>query len=306
MDSSLYGPLSERSLQRQNVKNGNGRDCYEPSSDGQDWGDISANSQKRLKISTDFESLLDEDSPNSLFDDVSPSLALSAILDSSGPAILDAPPIPGLFFTPSLLLPHELADQVTHFCLQTYFHRPGVNQIMLFGVAANSGAPSSGLPPILVGLLSTMASLLAPSLPPEIHALLFPKEPTHARQAILNLYHPGEGITPHVDLLSRFGDGIVGISLGSSCVMQFSRVENKEGAEDVRPLQLFLPERSMIVLSGDARYDWTHGIEKRTVDLIGGADANQIVERGVRLSITFRWLLPGADVVGRDDSEFGP
>lgn len=262
----------------------------------QDSSDGSESSpRKRLKISTDpGPSHWAADSPNSLFDS-DPSSPIFAQI----PAVLHAPAIPGLFFTPSLLIPRELAEQVTQFCLSNYFYQPGVNQIMLFGVASTSVAPSSGLPPILVGLLSTMASLLEPVLPPEIHTLLFPPTPTRARQAILNLYHPGEGIIPHVDLLKRFGDGIVGISLGSSCVMQFSRVN--EPAEDVSPLQLFLPERSMIVLSGDARYEWTHGIEKRTADLVAEADSQRVVERGVRLSITFRWLLPGADVVGHDD-----
>ncbi|KAJ7777595.1 hypothetical protein DFH07DRAFT_12160 [Mycena maculata] len=233
-------------------------------------------------------------SPWSLFDEMSPSPKMT-------PASLHAPPISGLFFTPSLLLPCEMADQVTQFCLKNYFRDAGVNQIMLFGVASPSGAITSGLPPPLVALLSTMSTLLEPSLPPEIHALIFPHKPTRARQAILNLYLPGEGIIPHVDLLKRFGDGIVGISLGSSCVMQFARV--KEVDKDVSPLQLFLPERSMVVLSGDARYEWTHGIEKRTADLVAEAGSHREVQRGVRLSITFRWLLPGADVVGKDDND---
>ncbi|KAJ7682939.1 hypothetical protein B0H17DRAFT_860928, partial [Mycena rosella] len=212
---------------------------------------------------------------DSLFDEISPS--------SEHAALLDAPPIPGLFFLPSLLIPHELADQVTQFCMSHYFAQPGVNQIMLFGVAAASGcAPSSGLPPLLSALLSTISTLLAPALPPAVHALLFPAAPTRARQAILNLYRPGEGITPHVDLPARFGDGIVGVSLGSG----------EAGAE---PVRLFLPARSVLVLSGAARYEWTHGIEERMADRVAGAG---VVERGVRLSITFRWLLPGADVVG--------
>ncbi|KAJ7160745.1 hypothetical protein C8R46DRAFT_353529 [Mycena filopes] len=248
-----------------------------------------------LKIATDLDSgvlFSSEDSPDSLFDDDPSSPEISGDIT---PALLNAPPIPGLFFTPSLLLPLELADQITHFCIKHYFNRPGVNQIMLFGVASNS-SPSSGLPPILLELLASMSVLLQPSLPPEIHTLLFPRTPTHARQAILNLYHPGEGITPHVDLLKRFGDGIVGISLGSSCVMDFARVHDAGG--DARQTKLFLPERTMIVLSGDARYAWTHGIEKRTSDIVADADAFRLVERGVRLSITFRWLLPSEDVVG--------
>ncbi|KAJ7223057.1 hypothetical protein GGX14DRAFT_352147 [Mycena pura] len=214
------------------------------------------------------------------------------------PATLCAPPIPGLFFTPSILVPPELADQVTQFCLHTYFGRPGVNQIMLFGEDA--------MPPVLLSLLSTVSALLAPPvLVPSIHALLFPLPgtATRERQAILNLYHPGEGITPHVDLLGRFGDGIVGVSFGSSCVMRFAPACVGEDTEDCVPAQLFLPARSIIVLSGDARYAWTHGIDKRTTDLVADADVDEpwVVERGVRLSITFRWLLPGADVVGEDE-----
>lgn len=55
-----------------------------------------------------------------------------------------------------------------------------------------------------------------------------------ARQVILNQYLPGEGISPHVDLLGRYRDGISGISLGSGCVMRFKNVgppssENRVG-----------------------------------------------------------------------------
>ncbi|KAJ7041116.1 hypothetical protein C8F04DRAFT_1303735 [Mycena alexandri] len=224
------------------------------------------------------------DSPDSLFDEglaASPTPSDIAVVGDMEPTSSCAPPIPGLFFTPSLLLPLELADQITEFCLKHYFNQPGVNQIMLFGAASDSTP----------GLLAFIKHQPLVKFTP-----FFPRTPTHARQAILNLYHPGEGITPHVDLLKRFGDGIVGLSLGSSCVMQFTRVE--EADDNVRLKQLFLPERTMIVLSGDAHYAWTHGIEKRTTDLVGDAKTFRIVERGVRLSITFRWLLASEDVVG--------
>jgi hypothetical protein len=39
--------------------------------------------------------------------------------------------------------------------------------------------------------------------------------------AIINLYHPGDGITPHVDLL-RFADGIAIVSLGEPAIMNFT------------------------------------------------------------------------------------
>ncbi|KAK7029818.1 hypothetical protein R3P38DRAFT_2931501 [Favolaschia claudopus] len=263
-----------------------------------------ASPSNALKIVTEVESYCESpgDSPNSLFDDTSPS---SPCFESSSggpsPALTEAPPIPGLFYDPSVLVSSELANDVVRYCFENYFNRRGVNQIMLFGVG--SGSPtspsesSSGLPPVLATLLSTVSSLLKPSLPAETYDLLFPHNPATARQAILNLYQPGEGIVPHVDLLKRFGDGIVGVSFGSSCVMDFAPVET---AADAGTVHLFLPERSIIVLSGDARYAWTHGIDKRTSDLVADGDESRVVRRGLRLSITFRWLLPGADVVGQE------
>lgn len=168
---------------------------------------------------------------------------------------------------------------------------------MLF-CRAPSAESSTGLPPLLTSLLDALSRLLKPTLPPEIHSLLFPAVPTRARQAIINRYDPGEGITPHVDLLGRFGDGIVGVSFGSGCVMQFA-----SGLKD-QAYGVYLPERSIIVMSGDARYKWSHGIEEKTMDYVqtpdtlSGDAGGRWMKRTMRISITFRWLLPGAEVVG--------
>ncbi|EIM88002.1 uncharacterized protein STEHIDRAFT_25240, partial [Stereum hirsutum FP-91666 SS1] len=216
-----------------------------------------------------------------------------------------APPIPGLFFDPYIQLPIGLADQVLHQCKTTYFQNPSTNQIMLFGRATDPSSPdastkpsNSGMPPFLHSLFLHLEELLRPSLPSDIHKLLFPpsSEPSRARQAIINLYRPGEGITPHVDLLGRFGDGIIGVSLGSGCDGERKR------------WGLYLPVRSVLVMSGDARYRWTHGIEKKEEDFVereSGVGLDEIprrvaeyISRGERLSITFRWLLPGAEIVG--------
>ena len=295
------------------------------------------------------ESLLSDYYPDSLFslDDDHDGISEEGeaeIVDISLPANRTAPPIPGLFFEPSLLLLQELADSVSSYCLDTYFKSPGVNQVMLFtrflsppcssaqlspSTLSNSDA---GLPNILLGLLETISTLLKPILPPQTYDLLFPMNPTSARQAIINLYHPGEGITPHIDLLGRYGDGIIGVSFNSSCVMRFDRAEpGTESDKNVGELQdskserwdLYLPERSIIVLSREARYDWTHGIEKKKRDYVSlpvdqvtstpdldtsssnssqRASNGTWIDRGTRLSITFRWLLPGADMVGNDIS----
>jgi alkylated DNA repair dioxygenase AlkB len=42
-------------------------------------------------------------------------------------------------------------------------------------------------------------------------------------QAIINRYLPGEGINPHIDALSIFGPTIYSLTLGSPCVMEFTK-----------------------------------------------------------------------------------
>lgn len=280
-------------------------------------------------------------SPSSLFSAISPPQqdldhpSSATTCTPQTPALLIAPPISGLYFNPGLEIPADLADSVFTFCMSTYFCNPKINQIMLF--TRLSSQSTTSLPPILNRLLDTLFTLLRPHIPAETHNLLFPAASTQARQVILNLYTPGEGIASHVDLLKRFGDGIIGVSLGSGCVMRFARAlaDSTPGEGPARssihdePVNLsdplscpesdvdegvaydvYLPERSVLVLSSDARYKWTHGIEKRKSDFISCPDCvpdipsaikGRWVERGTRLSITYRWLLPGADVVGCDE-----
>ncbi|KAG1752397.1 uncharacterized protein EDB91DRAFT_1234471 [Suillus paluster] len=216
---------------------------------------------------------------------------VDSLFDEPHIAMRTAPPIPGLF-APPIRLPLELANDIVQQCMRLYFDGRGINQIMLFGrtTSEHDGNMGSGLPPFLITLLHRLAELLRDHLPEQVHEMLFPPKdaPPRARQAILNLYHPGEGISPHVDLLKRFDDGIIGdMPLGRN------------------QWDLYLEERSILVLSEDARYNWTHGIDGRLKDFVGeGVDGQgepEWIERGTRLSITFRWLLPGADIVGGPD-----
>ncbi|KAI0034354.1 hypothetical protein K488DRAFT_38030, partial [Vararia minispora EC-137] len=189
------------------------------------------------------------------------------------------PPISGLFFDPSLLLQPTLASVTEALCLSTFFAESSSNQAMLFSCPSPA---ASSLPPFLQTLLDTVADVLRPAVSARTHALLFQAQPGCARQAIVNLYHPGEGIAPHVDLPARYGDGVIGVSLGAGCAMRFLWLPP-------------LPPRSLVVLTGEARYEWTHGIVARETDIV--QDVGEVM-RGTRVSVTFRWLLPGADVVG--------
>ena len=217
--------------------------------------------------------------------------------EKSNIASQNAVPITGLYFNPHILIPDELADSLYKETMSTYFNeRNNINQIMLFE-RGSAGFSSSGLPKYLQSLLETLAELLEPNLPAEVFKLLFPSEFTKARQAIINLYRPGEGISPHIDLLQRFDDGIIGVSLQSGCVMKFAKKESGQTHS------LYLPPRSIIVLTGEARYIWTHGIDGVEYDFVKMPDKTEVcrLDRQMRLSITFRWLLPGADVVGEEN-----
>jgi alkylated DNA repair dioxygenase AlkB len=93
-------------------------------------------------------------------------------------------------------------------------------------------------------------------------------------QVIVNEYEPGQGIAPHIDDPKLFGDTIVSVSLGSGVEMDFTKKDNTEKTS------IYLSRKSMLVLKGDARYEYRHSISKRKSD--------HKLPRGTRISITFR------------------
>lgn len=97
-------------------------------------------------------------------------------------------------------------------------------------------------------------------------------------QVIVNDYQPGQGIAPHVDCIPCFGGTIASLTLGSGCLMDFTH------SNTAQKISLFLPPRSLLLLQGDARYYWQHGIAKRKSDVVDGVK----MQRGRRVSLTFR------------------
>ncbi len=51
-------------------------------------------------------------------------------------------------------------------------------------------------------------------------------------------------------------------------------------------ISLLLPPRSLLILSGEARYGATHGIAEKASDML--TDVLPAVDRGVRYSVTLR------------------
>lgn len=108
----------------------------------------------------------------------------------------------------------------------------------------------------------------------------FPKVPD---QVIINEYQPGQGIAPHIDCVPCFEETIASLSIGTPCMMDFTHPATSEKVAHL------LEPRSLIIFSGDARYQWKHGIAARKTDKYEG----QVIQRGRRISLTFRNVIIG-------------
>ena len=93
-------------------------------------------------------------------------------------------------------------------------------------------------------------------------------------QVIVNEYQPGQGIAMHTDH-HDFGPTVAMISLGDSWSMDF--LHERTGRKQSRLLAV----GSALILSGEARLEWRHGIAKRKTEPGGGL-------RSTRISLTFR------------------
>lgn len=125
-------------------------------------------------------------------------------------------------------------------------------------------------------------------------------------QLTVTRYLPGQGIPPHVDSHESFDDDILLLSLGSPVVMNFRHPDGRQVAQ-------VLPPCSALILSGDSRYMWSHGIASRKFDVVprsSGLDNGlTLSQRGVRISYTFRHIRRGSCKCGNallcDSHRFG-
>lgn len=95
---------------------------------------------------------------------------------------------------------------------------------------------------------------------------------------LINEYLPGQGIAPHLDRPGA-GPAVVSVSLGSACTLDLVHAEHPEQRHELR-----LEPKSALLLRGEARTRWLHGIARRKSDVVGGVR----VARGRRVSVTLR------------------
>ena len=138
------------------------------------------------------------------------------------------------------------------------------------GGGGKAAAPSGGLDGLALG-----EPLVGPQALRAL-AIAHPSPAAALNQATVNDYPAGKGISSHVDNHAAFLDGLAALSLLSGTVMEFSR------GSDTR--LVFLPPRSLLILLGEARLQWRHGITDRSTDSVDGT----VVPRSRRLSVTMR------------------
>ena len=105
--------------------------------------------------------------------------------------------------------------------------------------------------------------------------------PAVTDQVIVNEYLVNEevvqGISAHRDRTEDFGPVIVTLSLVEEWAMRFTHDEHE-------PIEVLLGVGSIAVMTGPARFDWSHAIPPRKYDRIQGGKRR----RHRRVSLTFR------------------
>ena len=124
-----------------------------------------------------------------------------------------------------------------------------------------------------IGILPNWVSFLINRF---LEKKIFKKTPD---QLIINEYFQGQGIAAHIDCEPCFEDTIASLSLNSDVVMDFSKQKEK--------IPFVLNQRSLVVLKGESRFNWKHGIAARKSDRLNGIKT----ERKRRVSLTFRRVI---------------
>ncbi|CAJ1413342.1 unnamed protein product [Effrenium voratum] len=198
--------------------------------------------------------------------------------------------VPGLHLVPHFLSASEASALLAQVDLRPWEAKIK-RRVQHYGRAfdyAKLMISSAGVPemPDFCGPL--LARLAATGLLPEID------------QLTVNEYQPGVGIAFHVDAHSAFEDGIAAVTLGSGIVMEFRKplagklsmgkhhrlAPPPDAPEHEATKNVWLAPNSLLVMTGEARYAWQHGIAWRKTDLL--SDGASAVHRGRRVSLTFR------------------
>ena len=201
-------------------------------------------------------------------------LAKSRLLNdviSASQSLQEVAYVPGLKFLEDFLTPEQQANCVRQVDAAVDEWRNDLSRrVQHYGWCYDYKARSI-TPDMHIGALPDWLEKLAQRLYYETG--LFDRVP---EQVIVNEYLPGQGIATHIDHRG-FGPTVCTISLLDDWEMDFSlNWKDKEPA--------LLQRGSCVLLTGESRSKWQHGIAPRKTELTDHGRRN----RNRRLSLTFR------------------
>lgn len=199
----------------------------------------------------------------------------TAVSKAEGQLVI--PEISGLHYLPGFLTPIQQNDALSHIFDAEWMYDLE-RRVQHYGWRYDYRAKNIARD-MHIGFLPSWLNNIAKRLYHETE--LFDDVPD---QAIVNEYEAGQGIAMHVDR-KCFGKAIATISLGDAWKMDFRPLG---GAKD-ETKQILLEEGSALVLVGEARDRWLHGIPRRKRERCANGDWR---ERRLRVSLTFRTVLP--------------
>jgi alkylated DNA repair dioxygenase AlkB len=185
----------------------------------------------------------------------------------------DVPAIVGLTYLPDFLTPeaaNSLVSAIDALPWETNLSR----RTQQYGYTY--AHKSAALDPTYLGEFPTFLQAIAEQL---CRGNFFAKTPN---QVIINEYEPGQGIGKHIDATVYFGPVIASLSLLAPVEMQFQREQ-----PNTEQSTIWLEPGSLLLLSGEARNTWKHGIAARQTDKREGIT----IPRKRRISVTFRTLI---------------
>ncbi|KAL9187624.1 hypothetical protein ACHAXT_006002 [Thalassiosira profunda] len=105
------------------------------------------------------------------------------------------------------------------------------------------------------------------------------------------VYPVGASFRAHFDSAYRWGEVVIGVTLGQQARMRFY-----SGRKPREPATVVLPRRSIYVMSGPSRYDFKHGILQQKLSDFGDDKRISWNPNNLRKSLTFRSTKVFSDV----------
>ena len=200
-----------------------------------------------------------------------------------GGETITVPDIPGLTYMPRFLSADEQAAAIHHIDREPW-RSDLERRVQHYGWRYDYRARTVGHE-MHIGPLPVWLKGIAERLHDETG--LFDRVPD---QAIVNEYEPGQGIAMHADR-QCFGPTVATISLGDDWRMDLKPV----GGSAKSRVDILLEQGSVLLMTGDARWRWLHGIAKRKTERTNGG--SRLRQR--RVSLTFRTVLSDIHIDGQ-------